>query len=68
MRQPGDWDNLIQSGMYPDNIQRDIAMTQHLLQEQTQEDQRIMHRLAIVVGGFVAFTALLAITVGVIMG
>lgn len=43
-------------------------MTQHLLQEQAEEDQLIMRRLAIVVGGFVIFTAALAIAVGVIMG
>jgi len=43
-------------------------VTQHLLPEQAEEDQLIMRRLAIVVGGFVIFTAALAITVGVIMG
>ena len=43
-------------------------MTQHLLQEQTEEDRLIMRRLAIVVGSFVVFTALMAITVGAIMG
>ena len=43
-------------------------MTQHLLQEQTDEDTRIMRRLGIVIGGFFAFTVILAVTVGVIMG
>ena len=43
-------------------------MTQHPLQEQTDEDQQIMRRLAIVVGGFCVFTALMAIAVGTIMG
>ena len=43
-------------------------MTQHLLQEQTDEDARIMHRLGIVVGGFFAFTVILAVVVGAIMG
>ena len=43
-------------------------MTQHPLQAQTDEDQRIMRRLAIVVGGFVVFTAVLALSVGLVMG
>jgi hypothetical protein len=43
-------------------------MTQHLLQEQADEDQRTMRRLAAVIGGFVVFTAVLAISVGLVMG
>jgi hypothetical protein len=43
-------------------------MTQHLTQEQTDEDRRIMRQLAIVVGGFLVFTIVLAVAVGVIMG
>lgn len=43
-------------------------MTQHPLQKQTEDDQRIMRRLAIVVGGFFAFTVIMAVSVGVIMG
>lgn len=43
-------------------------MTQHLLQEDTQEDQRTMRRLATVIGGFIVFTAVLALAVGLIMG
>jgi len=42
-------------------------MTQHLTQQETNEDQQIMRRLGLVVGGFMVFTALLAITVGAIM-
>ena len=43
-------------------------MTQHLLQEDTVEDQTIMRRLALVIGTFVAATAVMAIVVGMIMG
>lgn len=42
-------------------------MTQHPSQEQTDEDQRTMRRLAAVVGGFIVFTAVLALTVGLVM-
>lgn len=42
-------------------------MTQHLLQEQNDEDQATMRRLAKIVGGFVIFTALLAVGVGLVM-
>ncbi len=43
-------------------------MTQHVLEEQTAEDKLIMQRLAVVVGGFLAFTVVMAVTVGLIMG
>ena len=43
-------------------------MTQHLLLEDTVEDQRTMRRLAVVIGCFVAATAALAITIGIVMG
>ena len=43
-------------------------MTQHLLPEHTLEDRRIMRRLAIVIVGFLAFTAAMAVAVGVVMG
>ena len=43
-------------------------MTQHVLQEHTDEDQRTMRRLAIVIAGFIAATAVMAVTVGIIMG
>ncbi len=43
-------------------------MTQHLLQEDTQEDQRTMRRLGTVIGTFIIATAVLAIAVGLIMG
>ena len=43
-------------------------MTQHILQEHTEEDQRIMRRLATVVGGFVVATAMLALIIGIVMG
>ena len=43
-------------------------MTQHLLLEDTVEDQRTMRRLAVVIGCFIAATAVMAITVGIVMG
>ena len=43
-------------------------MTQHLLPEQELEDQRTMRRLAAVIGLFVLATAIMAVTVGAIMG
>ena len=43
-------------------------MTQHLVQEQTDEDQRTMRRLGAVVGGFIVFTIILALGVGFVMG
>jgi len=38
-------------------------MTQHYLQEQTQQDQHTMRRLSLVIGGFMLATILLAIVV-----
>lgn len=43
-------------------------MTQHILPEHEEEDRRTMRRLASVIGGFLVFTAALAIIVGVAMG
>ena len=43
-------------------------MTQHVLQQDTDEDRTTMRRLATVIGIFVLATAVLAITVGAIMG
>lgn len=43
-------------------------MTQHILTEHAEEDRRTMRRLATVIGMFVAFTAALAIGVGIVMG
>ena len=43
-------------------------MTQHLLHEHTEEDQLIVRRLAIVIGSFIVATAIMAITVGALMG
>lgn len=43
-------------------------MTQHVLQEDTLEDQRTMRRLAVVVGCFVAASAAMAIVIGVVAG
>ncbi len=43
-------------------------MTQHVLQEHTLEDHRTMRRLAIVVGCFLAFTAAMAVGIGLTMG
>ena len=42
-------------------------MTQHLLEEHTLEDQRIMRRLAIVIGGFIVATAVMATTISFIL-
>ena len=43
-------------------------MTQHLSPQDTFEDQRIMRRLAIVVGCFIAFSVAMAVGVGVTVG
>jgi len=43
-------------------------MTQHQLMEDTLEDQRTIHRLAIVVACFIAFTAAMAVGIGVTLG
>ena len=43
-------------------------MTQHAQAEQTREDQRTMRRLAIVVACFLAFTASMAVAIGVVLG
>jgi hypothetical protein len=43
-------------------------MTQHLLPEHTLEDRRTMRRLAVVIGCFLAFTAAMAVAVGVALG
>ena len=43
-------------------------MTQHILEEDTEEDARIMKRLDKEIGGFFLSTVLLALSVGLIMG
>jgi hypothetical protein len=43
-------------------------MTKHLRIEDTLEDQRAMRRLALVVACFIAFTAVMAIAVGIALG
>ena len=43
-------------------------MTQHMLQEHTEEDRTIMRRLAVVVAVFFVATAIMAVTVAAIMG
>ena len=43
-------------------------MTQHLLEQHTEEDHRIMRQLALVVGGFFVATIAMAVIIGVIMG
>jgi hypothetical protein len=43
-------------------------MTQHLMQEHTDEDHRTMRRLGTVIAGFLVATALMAIIVGAILG
>ncbi len=43
-------------------------MTQHLIQEDTLEDQRTMRRLAAVTGCFIAASAAMAVIIGVVLG
>ena len=43
-------------------------MTQHILQQHTDDDQQIMRRLATVIGGFVAATVVLAGLVALFAG
>lgn len=43
-------------------------MTQHLVPEQTLEDQRTLRRLVLIVAGFVAFTIAMAVGVGIALG
>jgi len=43
-------------------------MSQHVLQQHDIEDQRIMRRLGMVVGCFIAATAAMAIAIAVVMG
>jgi hypothetical protein len=43
-------------------------MTEHLHVEDTLDDQRAMRRLAFVVACFLAFTAAMAIGVGIALG
>ena len=43
-------------------------MTQHLLEQHTEEDKRIMRQLAMVVGGFIIATAAMAVIIGAVMG
>ncbi len=43
-------------------------MTQHILPEDTQEDVRTMRRLAMVIGGFIVATAVMATTIGIVLG
>ena len=43
-------------------------MTQHVLQEHTIEDHRTLRRLAFVVGFFIAFTAAMAVGIGLTLG
>ena len=41
-------------------------MTQHVLQEHTDDDRRIMRRLFNVVGAFIVASTLMAVTVAII--
>ncbi len=43
-------------------------MTQHILPEHDIEDQQTMRRLGTVIGIFILATAVMAVSVGVIMG
>ena len=43
-------------------------MTQHFLYQDNEDDRRTIRRLGLVIGTFIMATAILAITVWVIMG
>lgn len=43
-------------------------MTQHILQQDTLEDQQTVRRLATVIGCFIAATAVMAVTIAALMG
>ena len=43
-------------------------MTQHILQEHTEEDQHTMRRLGMVIGLFIGATAIMGLVIGVTMG
>jgi hypothetical protein len=43
-------------------------MTQHTSVEDTLDDRRALRRLALIVAGFVAFTAAMAVGVGIALG
>jgi hypothetical protein len=43
-------------------------MTQHLSMKDTLDDRRAMRRLALIVACFLAFTAAMAVGVGIVMG
>ena len=43
-------------------------MTQHLLDEQTEDDRQVMRRLFTVIGCFMIGTAVMAVAVTLIMG
>jgi len=43
-------------------------MTQHILPEHEAEDQATLRRLALVVAGFMAATAVMALSIGLIAG
>tara|TARA_R110001592_G_scaffold363398_2_gene688031 strand:+ start:100706 stop:100858 length:153 start_codon:yes stop_codon:yes gene_type:complete len=46
----------------------ELGMTQHLSPADTLADQRAMRQLATIVGFFIVATAVMALTVGLIMG
>ena len=43
-------------------------MTQHVMHEDTLEDQRTLRRLALVTSVFLVATAAMAVVIGVVMG
>ncbi len=43
-------------------------MTQHILQQDSDADTRIMRRLGLVIAGFMAATIVMATVIGVILG
>jgi hypothetical protein len=64
LSQPSNWQCVSHRQIY----KRSMVMTQHQLAEHTEEDRRTMRRLATVIGGFLVATAIMAVTVGLIMG
>ncbi len=43
-------------------------MTQHILEQHTVEDHQTMRRLALVIGGFICATTVMALAIGLVAG
>jgi uncharacterized membrane protein len=68
MRESGCCETLFDGFYLSITIKRRNPMTQHLSPEDTAADRRAMRQLATVIGIFFVATAILALTVGLIMG